>query len=135
VLKECYLPDPGLVFSGEFGGGDVASKNLKIIAITDAGQRHEVKCPCARPSADVYDPRDMSDVDSRRDERRIIKYVFDKVILLVQAVRSIIFSFPSESGGSDGVPKDLLTIVAQKIIAKGVRSGGHVSKQMTVIGV
>jgi hypothetical protein len=90
VLKKCYLPDPGLVFLGKFGGGDVASENLKIIAITDAGQRHEVKRPCARPSGDVYDPRDMSNVDFRRDKSRIVEYVFDKVILVIQAVRRII---------------------------------------------
>jgi hypothetical protein len=38
LLKECDLSDLGLVFSGEFGGGDIAGENLNIIAITDARQ-------------------------------------------------------------------------------------------------
>jgi hypothetical protein len=73
LLKKLYLPDLGPICFREFGCGDVASENLNIIAIADAGQRHEIKCPHASPSTDVYDPRDMSDIDSRRDELRIVK--------------------------------------------------------------
>jgi len=72
VLKKCYLLDLGPVFSREFGGGDVASEGLNI-TIADAGQRHKVKYPRACPGADVCNPRDMSDVDSRRDGLGIVK--------------------------------------------------------------
>jgi hypothetical protein len=92
VLKECYPPDLGLVFWGEFGGGDIAGENLNIIAIADAGQGHKVKCPRACPSADVYDPRYMRDVNSGRDELRIVEYAFDKEILSVKPVRGIVSS-------------------------------------------
>lgn len=72
VLEERYLLDLGLVISREFGGVDVASEGLNI-TIADAGLRHKVTHPRACPGPDVYDPRDLGDVDSRRDGLRIFK--------------------------------------------------------------
>jgi hypothetical protein len=73
LLKKCDLPDFGLVFSRELGGGDVAGENLNIIAIADARQGHIVKRRRACPSTDVYDPRYMRNVDSGRDKLRIVE--------------------------------------------------------------
>jgi len=70
LLKERYFPDFGFVIAREFFHGNVTCEDLKI-AIADIRVRHKIKRPGACPGANVNDPRDMSDVDPRRDELRV----------------------------------------------------------------
>ena len=130
-MKKRYFPDLGFVISRKFCGGDVTCEDLKI-AIANIRERHKVKRPCACPSADVNDPRDMSDVDSRREELRIIENAFMKDILPVQPVQSIVSSYLCSMNGDD-VPGDLLTVVTQEIIAKGFGFAGRIRGQTTAI--
>lgn len=70
LLKERYFPGFGLVVAREFSRGDVTREDLQI-AIADIRERHEIKRRGACPGANVNDPRDMRDVDPRRDELRV----------------------------------------------------------------
>lgn len=95
MLEECYFPDLGFVISRKFFGRDVAREDLKAaVMIADVGQRHKVKHPRACPGADVNDPRDVSGVDSGREELRIVEYAFVKEMLSVQPVWSTVTSYP-----------------------------------------
>jgi hypothetical protein len=90
VFKERYFLFFGR-FSWEFCVGDVASEQPNIIAIANSGPRHKVK-PVksprsrARPSANVNDPGDISDVDLRWNNLGMADRLLEKGVLIVQPV-------------------------------------------------